>query len=92
MRTRMVVLLARVALIVSMVALLPVAGVALAETKWVNPDRTAQQHEADAADCRTSAVQREHADRARSRSRLDKLPSDHFDDCMREKGYTPASN
>jgi len=67
------------------------AGVSPSMTKWTHPNKTAEEQKEDADDCAVRAVARDHARKARGGSLLDELPSDQYDECMRDKGYEVVS-
>jgi hypothetical protein len=59
-------------------------------TRWGHPERSVRQQRADEDDCHLRAIQREHAWMARGASRLDRTQADFFDECMRDRGYSPV--
>lgn len=67
------------------------AGVSPSMTKWTHPNKTAAEQKEDSDDCEVRAMARDHARRARGGSLLDELPSDQYDECMRDKGYEVAN-
>lgn len=58
---------------------------------YEHPTKNPEAQKADLEECRDKASTMHHARRARGMSQLDFRESDYFDECMRDRGYSPKN-
>lgn len=59
--------------------------------EYEHPSKSPAEQKADYEQCRDKASAMTHARMARGKSQLEFRESDYFDECMRDRGYSPKN-